>query len=153
MSAQDLAVQTIDASPDDVFAAWITPELIEQWWGPEGFSTCVIELQPTVGGHFVFEMRAPSGSTCEMTGTYTKIDRPRLLSFEVQNHCNLDLPQGVQPQLEPSIVTVVFTRVGRRTQVVVRHQSLAPNYAWLAIASWLSALNKLATFVDRVETE
>ncbi len=135
--------QVIDASEEDVFDAWITPHILEQWWGPDGFTTRVLELNAIEGGRFVFEMTAPDGASCLMTGWYRTIERPSLLVFEIVDHCNLNLPEGVEPQLSPSLVTVKIARSGTATHTQMSHTLLEPSYEQIAIASWSSVLMKL----------
>lgn len=135
--------QVIAASPEDVFDAWVTPEILEQWWGPDGFTTRVLEMNAAEGGNFVFEMTAPDGSCCEMTGIYRKIDRPNLLIMEVLDHCNLSLPPHVKPQRKPSLVSVEISQYGTSTRVQVSHTLLDSSYEWLAVTSWSSVLKKL----------
>ena len=143
------ARHTIDASPDEVFAAWVTAELIAAWWGPEGFTSVVRELDASEGGRFVFEMIGPDGVSSYTAGFYRELKRPDRLVMEFTEHCNADLPDGVEPQLEPSMVTVEFLKRGTRTEVVVTHAALLPAYSELATFGWSSSLGKLARTVAR----
>ena len=47
-------VRTFDATPEQVWEAWVDPAQVAQWWGPEGFATppdsVVIDLRP--GGRY-----------------------------------------------------------------------------------------------------
>lgn len=142
------ARHTIDASPDEVFDAWVTPELIEAWWGPEGFTTVVRKLDLREGGRFVFEMTASDGVKSSTGGFYREIMRPDRLVMEFTEHCNANLPEGVEEQLEPSLVTVEFLARGPLTEIVVTHAQLRPTYAELARFAWSSGLYKLAGAVE-----
>ncbi len=144
---EPVARHQIDASPDDVFAAWVTPQILETWWGPEGFTTTVRRLDLVEGGRFAFEMTAPDGASCVMTGVYKKIDRPTLLVFEIIDHCNLNLPHGVRPQQEPSLVTVRFSDCEGKTEIAVSHSLLNAEYAFIAVRSWSSAIAKISTSI------
>lgn len=42
----------IDAPRRKVFRAWTDPQLLAQWWGPNGMITPVCEMQLWVGGLF-----------------------------------------------------------------------------------------------------
>lgn len=138
-----VARYTIDASPDAVFLAWITPELVADWWGPEGFTTVVLKLDFAEGGEFKFEMTAPNGESCCMTGIYRQIQQPSLLVMEIIDHCNLGLPKGVSPQLRTSVLTVEFIEQQGKTEVVLSHTNLVEGYDSLAAESWASSLKKL----------
>ena len=135
---------TIDAPPNEVFEAWLSPALIEEWWGPEGFTTKVLELDANVGGRFSFEMTAPSGQSCCMTGAFRVIERPNLLVMDMADHCNIGLPESIEPQLESSVLRVEFVKRGMQTEVTLTHSPLNSGYSALAAASWGDALSKLS---------
>ncbi|BAQ18631.1 SRPBCC family protein [Methyloceanibacter caenitepidi] len=134
--------RVIDASPDAVFDAWTTPELVEAWWGPHGYRTRVIELDAVVGGHFAFQMTAPSGASCPMSGTYTKVERPRRLAFEVAEHCIADVPDDVREPSGPSQVEIRFEANGETTEIVLRQKGLAADYRMLANGGWSQSLER-----------
>jgi uncharacterized protein YndB with AHSA1/START domain len=49
---REIAINRIfDARRDLVFAAWIDPKAIGQWWGPSGFSTTAHSMEVQAGGH------------------------------------------------------------------------------------------------------
>ena len=50
--------RTYEASIEDVWELWTTREGIESWWGPEGFSVKVHELDLRAGGQMVYAMTA-----------------------------------------------------------------------------------------------
>jgi uncharacterized protein YndB with AHSA1/START domain len=51
-------VRTFDAPPEQVWQAWVDPQQVAQWWGPDGFETpldsIVIDLRP--GGRYELVM-------------------------------------------------------------------------------------------------
>jgi uncharacterized protein YndB with AHSA1/START domain len=141
--------QLIDGTPDEVFRCWLVAELIEDWWGPDGFTTKVLKLEAEEGGAFIFQMTSPDGESCNMTGTYQKIDRPTLLVFDVDSHCNIGIPPHVTPQLDQSRVTVTFKPVGGQTELTVQHSGLGSSYMELATVSWGQTMTKFATTAER----
>lgn len=44
-----------------VWGAWMNPETLPQWWGPEGFSCRTKKIDLRSGGEWVFDMIAPDG--------------------------------------------------------------------------------------------
>jgi uncharacterized protein YndB with AHSA1/START domain len=50
--------RTYEASIADIWELWTTREGIESWWGPEGFSVKVHELDLRAGGQMVYAMTA-----------------------------------------------------------------------------------------------
>ena len=45
-----------------VWGAWMNPETLPQWWGPEGFSCRTKRIDLRAGGEWVFDMIAPDGT-------------------------------------------------------------------------------------------
>ena len=136
--------RTIDATPEQVFQAWVEPELIEEWWGPEGFRSTVEFLDLRVGGAFRFAMLSPTGSQGGTAGIILEMDPPRRLVFKMTEHCNCDLPPGAEPQLESAVVTVDFVAKGASTEVVVEHAGLSTvAIGGRAGAGWASSLSRL----------
>jgi uncharacterized protein YndB with AHSA1/START domain len=66
------------ASPEDVFAAWTTPEELVAWWDPTGapLVSCSVDLR--VGGSFAF---VNAGHGPPFVGTYLVIEHPSKLVF------------------------------------------------------------------------
>ncbi len=44
-----------------VWGAWMNPETLPQWWGPEGFSCRTKRIDLRAGGEWVFDMIGPDG--------------------------------------------------------------------------------------------
>jgi len=55
-------VRVLDAEPDAVFAAWTDADSFCQWFGPEGFSCTVREMDVRPGGRARFDMTSPDGT-------------------------------------------------------------------------------------------
>ena len=85
--------RTFEASLDEVWEMWTTKEGIESWWGPEGFSVAVRELDLRPGGDLLYTMSAVAPEqmeymvkagmplTTEHRLTFTEIDPPRRLAY------------------------------------------------------------------------
>jgi len=132
--------QIIDLAIDEAFDAWLDPAVIPLWWGPEGYHTSVKALDAVVGGHFRFQMTAPSGSSCPMTGTYMRIDRPTALEFEVHDHCVADIPASVEPPTQSSRVEVRFEGFAGKTRITISQAGLTSTYQVLAQTGWGDSL-------------
>jgi uncharacterized protein YndB with AHSA1/START domain len=52
-----------DSARDKVFDAWTKPEILKQWWCPEGWTPTEIEVDLRVGGAFRIGMQRLSGGT------------------------------------------------------------------------------------------
>ncbi|MDP2698345.1 SRPBCC family protein [Thalassospira sp.] len=54
--------RVIHAPRSIVWGAWMNPETLPQWWGPEGFSCRTKRIDLRTGGDWVFDMIAPDGT-------------------------------------------------------------------------------------------
>jgi uncharacterized protein YndB with AHSA1/START domain len=45
-----------------VWGAWMNPETLPKWWGPDGFSCRTARIDLRAGGDWVFDMIAPDGT-------------------------------------------------------------------------------------------
>ena len=72
--------RTFDASAEDVFDAWTSPEVMRRWLHcAADWETPEAEVDLRVGGKVRVVMRRPDGSEAHAEGKYTLIDRPRRL--------------------------------------------------------------------------
>lgn len=55
-------VRVLGAPRDAVFAAWTDPEAFCQWFGPDGFTCTVREMDVRPGGRACFDMVAADGT-------------------------------------------------------------------------------------------
>lgn len=65
----DLVLErVVDISPEKIWKAWTTPELMKQWFCPRPWMTveCKIDLRP--GGEFSTVMRSPEGDEHPVSG-------------------------------------------------------------------------------------
>ncbi len=67
--------------PERVFAALVSPDELARWWGPHGFSTPEVALDPGPGGRYRLTMQPPDGDAFHVTGEFLEIDPPRRLSY------------------------------------------------------------------------
>jgi uncharacterized protein YndB with AHSA1/START domain len=71
----------LDASPERVFRAWTDPELLARWWGPNGFTNPVCEVDARPGGDILIHMQGPDGVVYPMTGIFQEVNRPARIVF------------------------------------------------------------------------
>lgn len=138
-----------NASVEELFDAWTEPSILSQWWGPEGFRTRVLTMDLRPGGSFVFEMTAEDGGASRISGVYHEISRPERLVFEINEHCDKDLPAGVEPQVAPTPVTVEFVSHGDLSEIILTQDGLLPSYSELVSWGWGGAMEKLKTALNK----
>ena len=59
---QVLITRLYDAPPDAIFPLWVERRHLEKWWGPDGFSITVHEIDVRPGGKWRFTMHGPDGT-------------------------------------------------------------------------------------------
>ncbi len=78
-----LLTRVFDAPRSLVFDAMTKPELLKRWYGCDGSSLVICEVDLRVGGTWRHVLRNPDGTEMGMRGVYREIARPeRLVSTE-----------------------------------------------------------------------
>lgn len=54
--------RTLPHSPEEVYCAFASPDLLASWWGPEGFTSTFEIFEFTPGGRWKFVMHGPDGN-------------------------------------------------------------------------------------------
>ena len=65
--------RVIQAPRSIVWGAWMNPETLPQWWGPEGFSCRTQRIDLRTGGEWVFDMIAPDGTVFPNHHLYAEV--------------------------------------------------------------------------------
>lgn len=73
--------RVFDAPRDQVFAAFVDPDLIPQWWGPRGVTTVVEKLEARTGGDWRFVCRNDDGSEDAFRGTFREVTAPERITW------------------------------------------------------------------------
>ncbi len=116
-----------DAPRTLVWAAWTEPEHLAKWWGPEGFTNPVCQLDLRPGGALRIVMRAPDGAEYPMSGFFREIIAPCRLVFTTVAE-----DRDGNPQLE-GLATAEFVELGGKTQVTVRASAVG----LVVVAAWM----------------
>lgn len=135
--------RVLDAPRDRVWRLWTEPESMARWWGPQGFTNPVCEMDVRVGGQMFIHMRGPDGAVYPMTATYVAVTPPERLVFlafaeDRDGNVALECP-----------TTVTLAAEGGRTLVIVHAHAigLAASAAKMLAgmdAGWSQSLDKLA---------
>ncbi|WP_019170022.1 SRPBCC family protein [Pseudaminobacter salicylatoxidans] len=73
--------RVIQAPRSVVWGAWMNPETLPQWWGPEGFSCRTQRIDLRTGGEWVFDMIAPDGTVFPNHHLYVEIRPEERLGY------------------------------------------------------------------------
>lgn len=99
--------RVVNAPRELVFKCWTSPEHIAHWWGPNGFTITIFEMDVRPGGIWRFVMHGPDGVDYQNRIEFVEISPPERL---VLNHVS-------GPTF---LLTVEFTDLGDRTEVSVQ---------------------------------
>jgi uncharacterized protein YndB with AHSA1/START domain len=147
--------RTLDAPTDLVWQMWTDPEHFKQWYGPDGATIPVAELDVRVGGTRLvcMEVLTPDGAMrMWFTGEHLEIEESiRLVYTESMSdeHGNV-LPAG-EPGLPDAHPTTTEIRVeledlDGRTRMVMTHVGVPEGSP--GAAGWTMAFDKLVTYVE-----
>ena len=152
--------RTFDASLDELWEMWTTREGIESWWGPEGFSVAVSDLDLRPGGHLAYAMSATAPEqmeymvkagmplTTEHRLTFTEIDPPRRLAYR-------DIVDFIPDVPHYEVQTVVeLQEIVEGTRMVLTFDAMHDDrWTQLARMGRESELDRLAKLLNRRQSE
>jgi uncharacterized protein YndB with AHSA1/START domain len=98
-----------NASPAVVWRAFTEAEALRQWFGPEGFTVHICEVDLRVGGRYRIGMRSPEGSEHIVGGVFRAIAAPERLVYSFAW-------EGEDPGPETE-VTLEFVAQGNATEL------------------------------------
>ena len=103
-----------DAAPETVFQAWIDPQALSRWFGPEETQSVLeVDIDPRVGGRYHIAFVTSDGERHDVSGVYRSVEFPRLLCFTWAWRST--------PERE-SLVTIRLDPAGSGTRLVFRHE-------------------------------
>jgi len=138
--------RTLDAPVDLVWQMWTDPEHFKAWYGPDGASIPVAELDVRVGGprRVCMEVDSPNGPMrMWFGGEHREVVRPvRLVYTESMSDedGNATVPDGGHPTTTE--VHVELEDVAGKTRMRLTHVGIPAGSP--GAAGWTMALDKLA---------
>lgn len=156
---QELVITRIfDAPRELVFQAWTEPERVMRWWGPQGFTTPVCEIDLRPGGAWFSCMRSPEGKDYWGKGVYREIVKPeRIVCTDLfaDEKGNTVSPQhyGMSPDWPAeALITATFTEHPGKTSVTLRHAPLKPGTERdMCRQGWSESLDKLDDYLAKAQ--
>jgi len=155
-----VVTRVFGASLEQVWNAWVEPEMVMQWWGPTGFTCPLAEMDFREGGTSLVCMRAPQeygGQDMYNLWTYTKIVPDERIEYTLnfsdkdgnkRTPAQAGVPAGV-PEDGHHVVT--FKDVGdNRTEMTVTEQDYTSDQAHdISKAGLEQCLNKMAAIFTK----
>jgi uncharacterized protein YndB with AHSA1/START domain len=71
-----------DAPRELVWDAWTDPKQVVKWWGPDGFSTTIEEMDVRPGGVWKHTFRGPDGAKYPNKSVFTEVVKPEKIVYQ-----------------------------------------------------------------------
>ena len=119
----DLSLRRIfNVTPERLFRAWTDADELVKWFGPDGVTTEIAEVDLTIGGAYRLVMRLPQGDEVIHHGVYREILANKKLVFTwVLDGQSCD---GSESESCETVVTVFFNNQDEGTELVIIHDFL-----------------------------
>jgi uncharacterized protein YndB with AHSA1/START domain len=158
-----ILTRIFDAPREAVFKAWTDPGQFAQWWGPQGFTNPVCELDLRAGGAYRVTLRSPDGGEYPLKGKYLEIVAPEKLVMTMDTadhplgwHELFRKVRGAENHGSPlkNVTTVTFEELGGRTRLTVtqRFDSIEDRDATLKMGApkvWTQSFVRLDALLGR----
>jgi uncharacterized protein YndB with AHSA1/START domain len=80
---RELSITRILNAPRElVWEVWTNPEHIKHWWGPNGFTNTIHEMEVKPGGVWDFIMHGPDGVNYKNKIIYKEVVKPERLVYD-----------------------------------------------------------------------
>ena len=130
----------IQATREEVFAAWTDPSSISRWMCPGDITTAEAQLDVRVGGKFRILMKGPQ-KDYDHTGEYHVVDPPSKLVFTW-------ISEGTDGK--PTLVTVELQDLDPYCQLTLTHEHFVkPEAVQAHEKGWMDIVNKLVTHFEK----
>lgn len=134
--------RVFDAAPSLVYRAWVEPERVAVWWGPNGFTNTIHQMDVRPGGAWHLTMHGPDGTDYRNESVFLQVIPDRLLVY--------------YHRTAPKFVSVAtFEPEGSGTRLTLQSHFLTDNdydaaiQVFGAIEGAAQTLARLAMYVDR----
>jgi uncharacterized protein YndB with AHSA1/START domain/uncharacterized glyoxalase superfamily protein PhnB len=110
---RELVITRLISAPRElVWEAWTKPEHVKHWWGPDGFTNTIHQMEVKPGGVWRFMMHGPNGMNFPNKIVFNEVVKPEKL---VYTHSSED-------ENDPTIfqTTVTFEKKGDKTNLTMK---------------------------------
>jgi uncharacterized protein YndB with AHSA1/START domain len=76
-----VTTRVVDVPREQVFEAWTDPKHVAQWWGPNGFTNTIQEMDVRPGGVWRLVMHGPDGIDYKNKSIFDEIVKPERLVY------------------------------------------------------------------------
>jgi len=124
-------------SPARIFAAFENAEKLAQWWGPDGFTSTFETFNFKPGGHWVFDMHGPDGTSYPNESVFS----------EIIPNAKIVIDHTVKPKFR---LTITLTPHGDQTRLNWNQCFETPDLLRRILATWELANEQNLNRLERV---
>ena len=120
-----------------VFEAFVDPDVMKKWWGPEGFTIPSLDYDPRIGAGYRIEMKPPGADPFYLRGEFREVDPPERLAYSFAW-------EEPDPDDVENLVELSFQDLDGSTVVLLDHAPFKTEpRRELLRSGWTDSLNKL----------
>jgi uncharacterized protein YndB with AHSA1/START domain len=147
-----IATRTFDATRDLLFRVFSECDHLVHWWGPNGWTLPVCEMDFREGGSWFYCMRGPAGEEGCGRSTYREIVRPARIVYVDEFAESDGAIIGGMPEV---VVTIEFADADGRTTLTNRAQFASAKDLEAVVAMGMESglietWDKLAAYLETV---
>jgi uncharacterized protein YndB with AHSA1/START domain len=148
IAGRELVISRILNAPRElVYDAWTKPEHIINWWGPDGFTNSIHEMNVKPGGVWRFMMHGPDGTDYPNRITFLEVVKPERLVYWHDSDKDND-PKKFY-------VTITFEAQGKKTNLTMHTilksaEALEEVKKFGAIEGGKQTLSKLEAYLEKM---
>jgi uncharacterized protein YndB with AHSA1/START domain len=152
-----IVTRIFDAPVEFVWKAWVEPEYVMQWWGPQGFTSPVAKMDFREGGKSLVCMRSPDGQDMFNTWTYEKIVPNERIEYIFNfsdkdgnklNPAAIGMPLGI-PEDGHHVVTFKDLGNGKTEMTVTEHGYTNDQIVELSKAGLEQCIDKMSAIFTK----
>lgn len=154
-----VVIERVVAAPIDlVWQLWTEAEHFRNWYGPQGFTIPVAEMDVRIGGRRLICMASPDGQMkMWFTGEYREVSPTTRLVYtesmaDEQGNMLSPAAMGMPPGTpETTEITVLLAALGEKTKMTMTHAGVPAGSP--GAMGWQQAFAKLADYVGMLRGE
>ncbi|CAA9295769.1 MAG: hypothetical protein AVDCRST_MAG93-4243 [uncultured Chloroflexia bacterium] len=155
---QDLVIKRVfDAPVEQVWNAWTDPAYVRQWWGPDGFTAPVANMDVREGGTSLLCMSSPNFGEHYSTWQYRSVEPMKQIVY-IHNLADRDgnavdpVSMGMPPdfpQNQLHVITFNALSNNRTELTVTEHDWTAGQMMQMSELGMNQCLDKMARALNR----
>jgi uncharacterized protein YndB with AHSA1/START domain len=121
-----LLTRTLNAPVKLVWEVWTKPEHLANWWGPNGFTNTISDMEVKPGGAFNLIMHGPDGTDYDNMSTYNEVVPFEKLVFEHTTYPHILFTISFEAQGDKTLLRwhMLFDSAEILADVAKKHQAI-----------------------------